>query len=337
MSTYDDDNRPRFGAARGGHVESWFVRANDPRAPRAIWLKATVLRPLQGAPVAEAWCCTFDSDGAFGVRGTAPLEEARFEGDPLQIEVAGCQFTLGRDGGSGRGALAGPRGTARWDLSWTALGGRIGEPMCLYPTRRMVDSGFPKNKLLTPAPAVRFDGRFEHDGTLTPVRGWAGMQGHNWGPAHAPAYAWGQCWFPGTDGGPATVVEGASGRLKLGPVLTPWIAGMVVRRGGASYRFDRMVDLWARETSVGDLAWRVRLRSGAGEAELSMDADPRQTVCLGYRNPDGALSYCFNSKIGRARLRVTPREGAPFTVTSAHGAALEILTRTPDPRFGTPV
>jgi hypothetical protein len=38
-----------------GHVESYFLRANDPARPRALWLKATILAPLQGEPVAETW------------------------------------------------------------------------------------------------------------------------------------------------------------------------------------------------------------------------------------------------------------------------------------------
>lgn len=337
MNTFTEDNRPRFGGAREGHVESWFLRANDPHAARAIWLKATVLKPLEGTAVAEAWCCTFDPEGTFGVRQTVPIDEARFAGEPLDIEVAGCRFTLGRDGGKAQGALSGPAGSARWDLSWMAFGGRIAEPMCFMPTRRMIEGPFPQNKTLTPSPALRLDGRYEQNGALIPVRGWTGMQGHNWGPRYAYRYAWGQCWFPGEDGDPATMVEAISAKLKLGRVTTQWLPALVVRRGGARYRFNRTVDVWAQELTIGDLAWRIGLRSGAGEVELSMDADLRRTACLGYRNPDGVLSYCLNSKTGRARLRVQPRDGAPFTVYSEHGAALEFVSLTPDSRFGTPI
>jgi hypothetical protein len=56
-------------------------------------------------------------------------------------------------------------------------------------------------------------------------------------------------------------------------------------------------------------------------------------VCLGYGNPDGRISYCFNSKLAEARLRVEPLRGPAFQYESANGAALEFLRSTPDLRF----
>ena len=50
-------------------------------------------------------------------------------------------------------------------------------------------------------------------------------------------------------------------------------------------------------------------------------------VCLGYDNPDGERSYCFNSKLAEVTLEVRPADGASFTCTSAHGGALEFLRR----------
>ena len=47
-------NALRF-AGQHGHVESYFLRANHPTRPLAVWLKATVLAPLKGPPVAESW------------------------------------------------------------------------------------------------------------------------------------------------------------------------------------------------------------------------------------------------------------------------------------------
>jgi hypothetical protein len=75
------------------------------------------------------------------------------------------------------------------------------------------------------------------------------------------------------------------------------------------------------------------LRSGDGEAELSMDASVRPMVCLGYRNPNGEPSYCFNSKLAKVTLTVRPMDDASFTCASEHGGALEFLRREPDPRF----
>jgi hypothetical protein len=37
------DRAAREGRGRGqGHVESYFLKANDPHSPRAVWLKTTI-------------------------------------------------------------------------------------------------------------------------------------------------------------------------------------------------------------------------------------------------------------------------------------------------------
>ena len=79
--------------------------------------------------------------------------------------------------------------------------------------------------------------------------------------------------------------------------------------------------------------WELRLRSGDGDVSLTMDASKRPVACLGYFNPDGALSYCLNSKLAEVEVIVRPADGAAFTLRSEHGGALEFLRRDPDPRF----
>ncbi len=52
----------------GGHVESWFLKANEPGGRRALWLKNTVFARAKGErgealvpPMAEAWAIAFES------------------------------------------------------------------------------------------------------------------------------------------------------------------------------------------------------------------------------------------------------------------------------------
>ena len=63
--------------------------------------------------------------------------------------------------------------------------------------------------------------------------------------------------------------------------------------------------------------------------ELSATTD--DMVGLYYENPDGDMTYCLNSKIARAWLRLEPASGPPLEVTS-RAAALEIGTK--DPKHG---
>ena len=322
-----EDNRPRF---RDGtdHVESWFLRANDPSSPRALWLKATVLTRKDGPSVAEAWCSVFDGERTAAFRRQVPLDEAMFRtsGEVLETRVDTLALDLGADGGSSRGQLGSPSGRVDWDLSLERAPGALGRPMRLLPSARLVDAPFPKNKLLTPFPVAGFSGRLtwdgaDWDGADWDLGGWTGMQGHNWGTAHSPEYAWGHCAFPDDE----AVVEAASGRIELGRRNSPLFSMLVVRRGGEELRFDRIVDLWRQDARLDFPGWTLEMRGRAGRALLEMTGSTRAMVCLGYDNPVRARSYCLNSKTARVRLRVAPRHGAAFELTSEHGGALEFL------------
>ncbi len=327
-----DDNRPRFVCSERGHTESWFLRANHPTEPKALWLKATVLRRDDGEADADAWCSLFDGERTVAVKETVPLSEAHFR-DGRMIDVGASHFELDDDGGRLEGKLESERGKLEWNLSFTRSAG-LGDNWCLLPSRRLVDAAFPKNKLLTPTALARFDGNVTWDGEDWPVDGWWGMQGHNWGAGHAPAYAWGHCVFVDAHGEPFCVVEGASGKLKLGKRMSPFISLLSVRHGGHEYRFDKLVDLWRQKPHVDFPEWTLRIRGSSGEASITMRADPDRMVCLGYENPDRQLSYCLNSKTAAVTLRVNPVNEEAFECISECGGALEFLQTTLEPRVG---
>ena len=86
----------RYARDRGGHVESYFLKANDPRAPRAIWIKTTIYasaRAPSGEPhaLAEAWAIAFDGDrGHIAVKSSIPFDRARF-GARLNGRLSGAR------------------------------------------------------------------------------------------------------------------------------------------------------------------------------------------------------------------------------------------------------
>ncbi|MCW2793181.1 MAG: hypothetical protein JWO76_2279 [Nocardioides sp.] len=316
------DNRPRSRVGTD-QVESWFVRVNDPDAPRAVWVRATVLTRANGTSVAEAWCSLFDGRRTAALRHQVPLDEASFDsgGPGLDIGVGPLAMHLAEDRVSVRGELGRDAGRVAWDLTLERGPGATGAPMSLLPSARLVDAPFPKNKLLTPFPVGAAAGSLTWGTEAWDLGGWVGMQGHNWGSAHSPEYAWGQCVFPGAD----AVVEAASGRIELGTRTSPLFSMLVVRRGDEEHRFDRIVDLWRQRPVLDFPRWELTMRGAAGAARLEMTADPAAMVCLGYDNPARARSYCLNSKTARVRLSVAPRHGAPFELLSEHGGALEFL------------
>lgn len=332
MTTIDFD-APRFQVGTD-HVESWFVRANDPASPRALWLKATVLTKADGTTLSQAWCSVFDGDRTEAFCQDASLAEAIFDGDATGrvIEVGPLRLGLNTAGGTSAGALGSEAGRVAWDLSFDRVAGRLGAPLCLLPSARLLDARFPKNKLVTPTPVSLFSGTFTWDGELWDLDGWIGMQGHNWGDAHSPEYAWGHCVFTDADtGAPVAVMEGASGRIELGGRVSPLLSMLVVRRGDEEYRFDRILDLWRQRPELAFPTWTLGMSGRHGKARLEMTGEPSRMVCLAYQNPARPTSYCLNSKTAAVRLAVVPANGDPFELYSAHGGALEFLTPHPNP------
>ncbi|NOY26182.1 MAG: hypothetical protein GXP62_09955 [Oligoflexia bacterium] len=314
------------------HVESWFFRANHPSLPRAIWLKATILGSRSGGAQASAWCSCFDGNGepgrrAWGQRATVPFDQAHFDGDDPQIQVADCSFDLGATSGNAQGQL----GELSWDLHWERSPGLLGEPLCLFPSDRLIDSRLPRNKLVTPAPVLMVSGHVVSRGQTWEIDQWVGMQGHNWGPAHSPEYAWGQCNFLNSAGEVFCTVEAAAGRVVMGGFTTPLLAMMTIRRGKSRYSFDRILDLWRQKTDIDFPCWSLRMRGPGGDAQLSMRAHPDRMVCLPYENPSGQISYCLNSKLASVSLRVNPVDEDGFVCESQHGGALEFLQPQPAP------
>ncbi len=321
------DNACRFMGGQG-HIESWFIRANDPARPRAFWLKQTILAPLDAPPVAESWFIWFDGERKLTIaqRVTQPLREASLAA--AGIHTRSMSMNLGASGHA-KGEVEAPEGRVRFDISWRAETSPVAEPLSILPWKLLRVGPFPKSKLLTPFPSLRFGGSLELPGESVDIDGWYGMQGHNWGKEHAFEYAWGQCLFPDED----AMVEGFSARVRIGGRTTPRLSALVVRRGARSYRFDRIFDAWLQQATVEDDRWTLTIRGDAGEAALSMDASKQPMVCLGYDNPSGEHSYCYNSKLAAVELVVRPSDGASFSLRSAHGGALEFLRRQPDPRF----
>lgn len=326
------DNALRF-RGQPGHVESYFLRANHPTRPLAIWLKATVLAPLDGPAVAESWFIWFDGERGTTLahKQTQPFSTALFSGEgtrAIDIEAGGLSFLL-RAEGSARGTVPAPAGTARFALSWTRDESPLAQPLSILPWRLLRSGPFPRSKLLTPFPSLRFSGQVELPWGPETLKDWPGMQGHNWGKEHTFEYAWGQCLFPADD----AMLEGFSARVRVAGQTTPRLSALVVRRGARTFRFDTIFDAWRQRAEVSADRWSLALRSTDGEATLEMDASKRPMVCLGYDNPNGEHSYCFNSKLAAVTLTVRPSDGASFTCHSAHGGALELLRREPDPRF----
>lgn len=328
-----DPNAVRYDPrAPRDHVESYFLKANDPEGTRALWIKATIFARASepGGAIAEGWAIAFDhrSDRRHvAVKSSIPISRATFDRAALGVhwDEPGDATAMHLESGSARGAIARGKDRIAWDLRIDADGG----PLELLPYAWMYSAPFPKSKTITPVADASFLGEIEVNGERWTLDGWRGMQGHNWGRGHADLYAWCHvCSWD--DAGEPLVLEAVSARVRTGPVLLPLLTLVAVRSRGVDYRFHRPADMARAEARIDGLSYRVAVESDLGKVEAELTAEPVDTAGLYYANPKGPLTYCLNSKLATARLSFEPAGRARTTRTSK-AAALEIGTHDPVP------
>jgi hypothetical protein len=333
---------------RKGHLESYFLKANDPTGERALWVRGTIFCSTRepDRPVAEGWAIAFDRRGQtprhVAVKHVVPYADASFGARDLAIRwrvpapPVGSTNPSGQDAASQAaddGVAITPSSTTgsirtrdhhvRWDLQYTG----DAPPIVPLPAAAMYTGPLPKSKLVTPVPDARFTGEVNVDGETWSLDGWRGMQGHNWGKGHADLYAWCHCnvWEQEQD----FVLEGFSARVRVGPVMLPLTTIVCVRYRGVVYDFNRPLEIYRAEGDVSPRRWTFSTHGKLARIEGIVEADTDDMVGLYYPNPDGPMTYCLNSKIARARIRFEAAGRAPLSLTT-RAAALEIGTRSDD-------
>lgn len=324
-------NALRWQPGQRGHVESYFLKLNEPRQRFALWLKFTVYAPLVGPALGEVWAVWFDLDDPARNRAwksSLPLADCQLpqpaaDCDP-ELRFGACTF----GGGSSHGQLRQGEEEIRWRLRWSDGA----PPLWHLQPRWLYSARWPKSKICAPYPSSLFGGEIELNGRSYQLRAARGTQGHNWGREHAHAYAWAHCnafdrheedtWF-----------EGFSSRLKLGPLTSPWLSVGHLCLDGRRFAFNRLRRLSRGRVDVGLQHWRFRLENDEYALEGVFAAPVHDFICLHYRNPDDALAYCLNSKLANAELTLLDRHNRMLArLTSRRNAALEVLSR--DPQHG---
>jgi hypothetical protein len=304
--------------SKGGHVESYFLKLNDGKGRRALWLKATILSRSGGPTVAEAWAIAFDREGTHrAAKEVIPFPSARFSDAALDVEVARVRIQEGKT----TGALDVPSRLA-WDLRFEGTA----PPLVPFAVKSFYTGGFPRSKLVSPHPDLRFFGHYEVEGERIEVDGWRGMQGHNWGKSHAYRYAWGHCNSFLEE--PELVFEGVTAQVRLGPAVTPPLTILCIRHRGVRYEWNRPLDLLRAKGHGEPGRWSFEAENDLGTIEGEMRGKEDLFVGLYYENPSGPTTHCLNSKIADIDLRFRPR-GRPLVRASSHEAALEIGTTDP--------
>jgi hypothetical protein len=322
-----DCNRLRYRPGqREGHYESYYLRANDSRGPRAFWIRYTIFSP-RGRPedaIGELWAIAFDAErGHVAVKSETPFAACRFERDRFDVDIAGSAL----DGASLRGSAESSGKRIAWDLRYSGS-----EKPLLFMEPARYAAAFPAAKSVVSLPLAQFTGTLNVDGQRWTIDGWRGSQNHNWGARHTDRYAFGQ--VAGFDDAPNTFLEVAAARVRIGPLLTPTLTPMVLRHEGRDHAVTSISQALLARSTRRAFDWRFAASTKDLHIDGRIHADASAFVGLRYYNPPGGEKICMNTKIAACELKLTHRGGREEVLHSRHGALLELLADDGDPRVG---
>ena len=315
---------PGVGAG-SGHYESFYIKATRPGGGRAIWIRHTVHKRRDAELTGSIWFTLFEGEaaGPRATKVTVPAREVAAAAGTL-IEVGGAVLEPGR----ARGGVSTPELTASWDLTYESGP----EPFRHLPYSFLYGAPLPRTKFLSPYPDARFSGSVTVDGERYELQRWPGMIGHNWGAEHAERWTWIQAnAFAEGEG----YFDAALGRIKIGPLTTPWVGNAMLHFGGVEHRlggFDRI-----RSTRVDDrpTACDFELAGKGVRVRGKVSSEPRNFVAWVYADPVGPDHNTLNCSISDLELTVQRDGGEPLRLTCAGAAAYEIGMRETD--HGIPV
>lgn len=296
---------PSFGGAGG--YESFYVRAVDPERARSVWLRHTVLQAPGGSPIGSAWLTVFDAEQP------APLAYKASESDPATdgwLRVGDSVF--------GPGGVHGAAGPAEWDLDWVSHE----PPLRHLPKSFMYTAPLPRTKLESPHPTVSVSGRVTLNNTTITLDGWPGMVGHNWGAQHADRWI----WLHGTlfEDRPDDWLDLAIGRVRVGPVLTPWVANGVISINGERLRVGGTAIAHVHEQPS---ALDLRVGGPDADVRLTVHGNRAQTAVWRYADPDGHEHHVANCSIAELEAVVIPHGRTSQVLRTAHGGTYELGAR----------
>ncbi len=298
--------------ARAPYYESRFIRANAPDAARAVWLRETLLLPVDGEPSAEVWVMVFDPSGHRALKRSFPIEAAEFGYEDWSAKIA----TTSLDDTAAYGSVA---GAARWDIGITPGA----EDRVRLLTDRAYQGRFPAAKTEVRHPLARFDGRLELENKVIDIEGWTGSVNHNWGARHTPAYAFGQvCGF---DDAPNSTLEIVTARGTLGSMLLPGVTLFVFRHAGTEFAVRSLVGSLKTHARYAPFTWTFGARAGEQMIQGEIIAEPADVIGLTYADTQGGTKYCYNSGIAKCRIQLAGNAYERSELVS-RSAMFEILT-----------
>jgi hypothetical protein len=313
-------------AAKGGHYESFYIKACRPGGGQGVWIRHTVHKRPGAEPNASIWFVLFDRD-APGPRATKTTVPAAELSTPpgSWIRVGDAEIGPGRAAGS----IATEALTASWDFTFSG----DAEPCKYLPADWLYEAPVPRTKFVAPYPDARFEGRLEIDGETIELAGWPGMIGHNWGSEHAERWV----WLEGTgfDGSAETYFDAGAARIKLGPWTTPWLPSGMLMLDGEAHRLGGFGKIRAASVEESPTTCSFVFPGDGIVVRGRVSAPKQDFVGWVYADPKGPEHNTVNCSVADLALKVEqPGREARKLMLSA-GAAFELGMKETD--HGIPI
>jgi len=300
---------PRFPDVplRAPHYESFYFTAAHPTDGRTFWVRHTVRKPPGQQPVGSLWFTMFAPGGP----RAAKVNDVPQASKQVPISIGDLAHVT-RDGATGRISVPGLE--ASWELAFSGEE----EELRHLPKDWLYTAPVPKTKSTSPRPDMQVSGTVVVDGEVIVLDRWRGMLGHNWGSEHAHRWV----WLRGADFAedPTAWLDCVMGRIKIGPVVVPWIVNGVLSIGGERRRvggIGKKAEVTPRTDGVDIEVTGLR---------IAVDAPLARSVGWEYADPAGGLHQVRNCSDAGMRIEVDGR-----TLTTTYGAVYELGTPETDP------
>jgi hypothetical protein len=323
------DESARFPrvAAKGGHYESFYIKACEPGGGRGIWIRHTVHKRPGAEPNASIWFVFFDRAAAAPRATKVTVPAAQLAAPPGSwIRVGDAEIGPG----AAEGSVAADALSAAWSLTFNAEAG----PCKYLPADWLYEAPLPKTKFVAPVPLARFEGRLEIDDEESiELSGWPGMIGHNWGTEHAERWV----WLEGTGfaDSPDTYFDAGAARVRLGSRISPWLPSGMLMLDGTPHRLGGLGAIRSSSIEEAPGACSFALPGKDILVRGRVSAPQKDFVGWVYADPKGPEHNTVNCSVADLELTVE-RPGLPKReLTLAAGAAYELGMRESD--HGIPI
>ena len=288
-----------------GHYEVYYLSATDPLSGVGLWIRYTMLAPLDPdqEPSCALWLMAMDPPGGegrvFARKQTLPIAAMQAGSEPFSLQIADC--TLDDHG------MSGSFQDVSFDLRWQ---GRLGAYQHVHPI--LSRARIAKTVLCLPHADLQVSGTVAFADRRLELEQARGGQAHLWGSKHAARWAWLHCNdLRDGDGSPVadSFIDGVSvyvprfGR-ELGP-STP----VVARIRGENFSSISPLRVLTNHSRFGLSDWELEATDGRRRLRVAVDAPRDRLVGVTYQDPDGELAYCYNTEVASLRVGLWERRG----------------------------